>query len=98
MHTENVCLPELNSTLKAKKIINIKCGLTHSVAQSEENEWYLWGDNEFNQCLVYDNDSVLYPTKYDGRDLNENEIIVEIYVGYQETKVVVVSRVSELNT
>ena len=33
-------------------VIGIKCGMNYNVVKNKENEYYLWGHNNFNQCLV----------------------------------------------
>ena len=89
--------------MKDIKIIDIKCGGFHNVACSEDNEYYLWGSNDYNQCLVYDkdknndtnkneNECIKIPTKYDPKkDLNDKYEIVNIYPGHTETRIVTVS-------
>eukprot|EP01084_Bolivina_argentea_P062212 113743_1 len=43
--------PQPNPTLQHKNIIDIKCGVYHNLIKTKENEYYLWGGNDDNQCL-----------------------------------------------
>ena len=35
------------------KIVEIGCGDWHSYCKNENGEWFLWGMDEFNECLGY---------------------------------------------
>lgn len=97
-------VPESNVQLKDIKIIDVKCGGFHNVACSQDNEYYLWGSNDYRQCLIYnktdnekeerdesDNQCIKIPTKYDPKsDLDDKYEIVNIYPGHTETIVVTV--------
>eukprot|EP01084_Bolivina_argentea_P303722 524446_1 len=46
--------PKLIASLEGYKIRNIDCGDAHSYCMTFDGEHYLWGINEFNECLVFD--------------------------------------------
>lgn len=83
----NVIQPELNKTLSnTSKIIDIKCGLNHNVAKTIHYEFYLWGINDFNQCLICDEKRhfVEFPTKFKGIEGISDYLdykIIDIYPG-----------------
>lgn len=89
----NVIQPLLNKELSSFKVINIKCGLQHNVAKTVDYDFYLWGANDFNQCLVCDinENFVKIPSKYNGIDGISNWLdykIIDIYPGWKETRIV----------
>eukprot|EP01084_Bolivina_argentea_P161776 281582_1 len=95
---QRIDTPLMVNSLMHLQIKEIKCGGFHNVVCAEENSYYLWGDNEFNQCLVYhesdyidfsDGMTVGVPTKYNLSQDFENVEIVAIYPGEYETRVVV---------
>merc|ERR1712001_361096 len=54
--SRHVHSPEMNVVLKDDVIIDVKCGNNHSIARDQNNKYYLWGLNDFNQCLVYNDE------------------------------------------
>eukprot|EP01084_Bolivina_argentea_P095997 172559_1 len=89
---KNVEIPKVNKTLKNVTIVDIKCGYHHNVAKSITNEYYMWGDNDSNQCLIYDKkQNVSIPTNVsDALDVITDDFeIVTIYPGFRETRVIV---------
>eukprot|EP01083_Nonionella_stella_P159388 519893_1 len=82
--------PQLNVRLAEIKIVDVKCGAYHTVARSEENRYYLWGSNDFNQCLVDEEEEcITIPQEYnDAFFIERNQRIVAIYPGYNETRIV----------
>eukprot|EP01084_Bolivina_argentea_P049728 91452_1 len=69
-----------NNALKDEKIIDIKCGRYHNICKTEEANFYLWGSNFYNECLVEGGISVEIPTKYNGK-----LIVNDMYPGYNST-------------
>lgn len=90
---KSVDTPLLNDTLKDEEIVSVKCAYYHNVALSKDGDYYLWGNNGYKECLVYDKDTnyVKYPTKYEWtKDFDCNKYgIVEIYPGWHETRIIV---------
>lgn len=89
----NAFKPVLNETLKHETVTDVKCGFYHNVAQTDSNEYWLWGDNEDRQCLVFSDEDddeddehelVKIPTKYECADKE----IVAIYPGFYSTRIV----------
>ena len=62
----NVIKPQLNVILNESNINDIKCGSQHNVAKTDHHDFYLWGTNDFNQCLIVDENKhfVEIQTKY----------------------------------
>ena len=52
--TKDQCTPQIIEHLQDYKIIEIKCGFHHCYARSDKDDHWLWGDNQFNQCLTND--------------------------------------------
>ena len=94
--TQNVYLPQLNETLKLNniRVIDIKCGYQHNVIYTDKDDYWLWGDNEFNQCLVYDENikhvkiPMLYNCLGDIYKYFFPGEIVTIYPGWKETRII----------
>eukprot|EP00486_Rosalina_sp_Unknown_P012104 CAMPEP_0201589264 /NCGR_PEP_ID=MMETSP0190_2-20130828/164720_1 /ASSEMBLY_ACC=CAM_ASM_000263 /TAXON_ID=37353 /ORGANISM="Rosalina sp." /LENGTH=112 /DNA_ID=CAMNT_0048043077 /DNA_START=239 /DNA_END=574 /DNA_ORIENTATION=+ len=76
--------PQLNEYLKDENIIDIKAGYYHNVVKTDNNEFYLWGNNEDYECLVFDfeddedEEYVKIPTQF----TFENKEIIAIYPGF----------------
>eukprot|EP01083_Nonionella_stella_P085759 237904_1 len=92
-------VPQNIESLNGKNIKEIRCGYDHNVAKANKKvlyitkrEFYLWGNNQFNQCLVYvETDSVAFPTLYKAtQDFSSDSSvnILAIYPGYMETRVI----------
>lgn len=90
---KSIATPLLNETLRNEMIVNIKCAYYHNVALTKNDEYYLWGNNGYKQCLIYDEKTkyVKYPTKYEHtKDFDPKRYkIVAIYPGFHETRIVV---------
>eukprot|EP01084_Bolivina_argentea_P118712 210571_1 len=90
---DNVCHVnelQLNKILSSFNVIDIKCGSDHSMAKIDENKYFLWGSNDYNQCLVYDDniDKVSIPTKYNYANIKHGLSIIDMYLGWKQTIVV----------
>ena len=91
---QNVYLPKLNSTLIDKCVKEIKCGFNHNVAVTQDGEYYFWGHNRYNQCMVYEDDEkydkyIKTPRKWDyEKDIGPYRKILAVYPGWCETRVV----------
>eukprot|EP01084_Bolivina_argentea_P189962 326569_1 len=84
----NIATPKMNNILhNIDKVTNIKCGAFHNLVETQHNQWYLWGDNRNKQCLVHDDKKqfLKVPTKYEQNDIKQNESIVDMFPGYDET-------------
>ena len=69
--------------IRAEKIA---CGLYHCHVRCEGNKNYLWGDNDYNQCLVYDED-IKNVTKPHLIDFEDKEI-KDICLGDDNTTII----------
>ena len=62
------------------------------MVKTNENIFYLFGDNTFKQCLVFDDNVkfVTKPTRFpiSSKHPRKNVIIDAIHPGYKETRVV----------
>ena len=76
------------------KVIDIKSGAYHNVIWIEnkinEYEYYLWGQNDCNQCLVFNKGAyITRPTKYDYKThIGNNCKIIAIYPAFNATRIV----------
>ena len=52
--TENIQYPKQIATLGRYNVVKIRCGAYHSYAMSETGEHFMFGDNYYFQCLVFD--------------------------------------------
>eukprot|EP01084_Bolivina_argentea_P036354 67281_1 len=91
---KNVLLPELNQTLAEQIVTDIKCGYAHNIIKTKDNNYYLWGNNTYNQCL-YTTDSnppkyIKKPLLFDANYFGKETHIIDIYAGYYETRITVV--------
>ena len=89
----DVFKPEKRNEIDGK-VIDIKCGYEHNVVYCENDDYWLWGNNEYNQCLVYDEkeEYIKIPRKYDcANDIYKHFFpgeIVTIYPGWKETRII----------
>lgn len=89
----DVFVPEVRNEIDGNAI-DIKCGYEHNVVYCENGDYWLWGNNEFNQCLVYDENEkyIKIPRKYDcASDIYKHFFpgeIVTIYPGWKETRII----------
>mmetsp|Transcript_51878 Transcript_51878/g.85892 ORF Transcript_51878/g.85892 Transcript_51878/m.85892 type:complete len:600 (-) Transcript_51878:46-1845(-) len=73
--------------LPVKSVADIKCGDWHHMAKTTDNEYFLWGANDYQQCLVYDRNQteVALPTSYVPLSAFE---IVDMFLGWKQTIVI----------
>ena len=87
---ENVYIPDkITNNLD---IVDIKAGHYHNVLKTVDNKYYLFGWNQYNQCLVINDriNNVFKPTLFDDTMfVSLNMKIIQIYPGYKETRIVV---------
>ncbi|KAJ6252259.1 regulator of chromosome condensation [Anaeramoeba flamelloides] len=69
------------SKLKNVNILKISTGMRHTIALSEENVFYGWGDSVCGQLGIQKNDWIKLPKKFKKPKLEKNEIWT-IYSGY----------------
>ena len=50
-------IPGENTTLRrlGDKIVEVGCGDWHSCCKNENGEWFIWGWDQYNECLTYNN-------------------------------------------
>ena len=83
---ENVNTPKELIMFRDKSVEWIRCGLTHCCVKCDNDEFYLWGENDYNQCLVFDDElDQIYEPKL--AQLNGKRI-KDIFVGYDNTLVI----------
>lgn len=73
-------------------VTDMKCGAYHNVVCANGVDYYLWGDNAYNQCLVDEGPGgvVQEPTKFVHADkyIGSEYRIIAMYPGQSETRVV----------
>ena len=99
-HSYLLHIPQLNEALKGECIVDIKCGAFHNMAMNEKKDYFFWGSNKNNECLMsvdqntYDVRSlgheedfefVKVPTRY---KCDHGTSIIAVYLGYNCTKIV----------
>eukprot|EP00483_Globobulimina_turgida_P002629 UN02633 len=88
---ENIFVPKLNEELHNIDVKQVKCGFNHNVAITHDGEYYFWGHNRYNQCMVYNHSEkyVKKPTKWQyTNDIGQFRKIIAIYPGWCSTIVV----------
>eukprot|EP01083_Nonionella_stella_P081035 222996_1 len=76
----------MNQINKNYTFIGIKCGYNHNCVETNDHEYFLWGWNNKNQCCVFnDGNYVKKPTKFIANGIGR---VVEIYPGYDQTRVI----------
>ncbi len=84
--------PQLIEQLSSYKIIGIECGHRHSYAKSQCGLNWLFGSNEYNECITYDkrrkikdpfciNDII--------KELCNGKYVKSVSLGYYNTKIIV---------
>eukprot|EP01084_Bolivina_argentea_P036355 67283_1 len=91
---KNVLFPELNQTLAGQFVTDIKCGFRHNIIKTKDNKYYLWGYNEYNQCLYLSDANppkfIKKPLLFDSNYFGKDTEVIDIYAGWYETRVTVV--------
>ena len=94
---KNVNKPKLielfKREVKNKKVIDIGCGTWHSFAKNDRNEYYLWGSNVYQECILSEDDNrKIVKSPHCINDIVEMEtgfkIIKQISLGKHNTKLV----------
>ena len=85
------CNPTMISTLT--KVKKIKAGSEHSMAMTQDREFYFWGNNDKNQCLINTNGE---PVKVPTVAIDDKySRIQDVYLVYGGTQIVMSSNHSE---
>ena len=84
----------LVSSLEQQTVMDIRAGYWHNTVRTEENKYYLWGDNRYNQCLYMDKsteipDYIKQPLELDCSFMDADAEILDIHPGYTETRILV---------
>ena len=77
----------LKINVNSEEIIDFKCGGYHSIVKTINNEYYSYGTNRNNACLINTkNDHIWLPTKINLTDIHtkigNNKTIIDIIPGY----------------
>ena len=73
------------------KLSSVKCGRYHTIIKTINEEYYSFGNNDTNECLLMETDSheIMTPTKISIKDiqkkLNTNKCIIDIIPGCSQT-------------
>ena len=97
-NTKHVYTPKKIEALSHKKINSIKCGYSHNVVRTNDNEYYLWGHNGYHQCIINtDDDHIETPNRlHPAAFFNSDQEIIDIYPGFLSTQILLMSPVSVL--
>ena len=84
---DGICTPKELEMFRNCCVECIKCGSAHIYLRCDGDKHFLWGDNWYNECLVFDRkvNVVRIP-----RIIKiKNMVIKDVFVGYDNTKLVV---------
>ena len=80
----------MQSNKKKIKFVDIKSGRNHNFCKSELNEYYVCGNNDYNQCLMDTKGKCIKTlTKIIISDIANNLQILNVFPGFNETRLVV---------
>eukprot|EP01084_Bolivina_argentea_P016205 30344_1 len=89
----NVYVPKQIKCFSNYNIKSIQCGGYHSYICTQQNEYYLFGSNSCNACLVfgYEKNKITYPHLINDivTNGNENIKICSVHLGVDNTKVII---------
>ena len=64
----------------------IKCGAQHCYVRCNGDKHYLWGDNEYNECLVFDQGKIVQHARLiDIKGMS----VRDVFLGSDNTKIIV---------
>eukprot|EP01084_Bolivina_argentea_P200025 342114_1 len=96
----NYIKPQMIDSLKDEEIKWIKCGFSHSLACTMDDKYFIWGKNEYTECIVVHKDEVEEKSKKRiAKPFLINSLIEEqchgkaikdIFLGCENTKLLVV--------
>ena len=92
---ENIFIPKLIDSLKLYNIKKIKCGYNHSYVCTNDGNHYLFGNNEYNECIESGDNKVLTPYLINQQideninNGNDDKIIKDIYLGCETTIIMI---------
>eukprot|EP01083_Nonionella_stella_P182966 659842_1 len=85
--TGNIFDPKRIRVGENEKVESIKCGAYHNVLTTTTNKIFVWGWNDYNQCLVNDDKgNVLTPTLYTIPEMFKHRD-VQVIPGYLSTRI-----------
>eukprot|EP01083_Nonionella_stella_P113357 334164_1 len=91
--TEHIHTPQLIDCLREYDIENIECGALHSYCSTFDDEHFLWGSNEYNECLASDDDmeQVTIPNAIDAivEKETKGKTIHKVSMGWDNTIITV---------
>ena len=91
-YDKEVIIPSLVFMKDKHCVIEIDCGYDHSYCLTDDGLHFLFGGNEYNQCITYDGRQKVY-NPFGVNSIIEKAIghkeIKAIYLGYKNTKLVV---------
>eukprot|EP01083_Nonionella_stella_P092041 257498_1 len=88
--TRDIFEPKRIRVGENEKVESIKCGAYHNVLTTTTNKIFVWGLNDYNQCLVNDDKgNVLTPTLYTIPEMFKHRD-VQVIPGYRSTRIIAV--------
>jgi len=86
---KRIILPILvSNALSDKKIIDVRCGVYHTIALTNKRQLYCWGANNYGQCFQNVNqENIIVPklAKIDDKLLSKQQQIYKVFCGYYST-------------
>ena len=82
--------PTLIQSLKEYVIVDMKCGHGHSVVITECDKYFMFGTNQYGECLVGNKHETEYPVRVDNvlKEKYNIKSIIDIALGYCNTRLI----------
>ena len=91
-NTKSVLTPQMIEYLKEYVVVEIKCGYNMSYCKTECGKNYLWGSNDYKECLDFSTQNeVTLPNQIDEivKEECNNKTILKVFPGFCCTKILV---------
>ena len=86
---KRIILPILVESLSDKKIIDVRCGIYHTIALTNKRELYCWGANNYGQCFQNINqENIIIPKlakNIKDKLYQKQQQIYKVFCGYYST-------------
>eukprot|EP01083_Nonionella_stella_P026629 73346_1 len=88
---KRIILPIYVDALHHHKITDVRAGMYHTAALTNQGQLFCWGSNNYGQCFTPQKENVITPqiAQIDQIKNNKNLIIYRIFCGYYSTLVLV---------
>eukprot|EP01084_Bolivina_argentea_P207333 353753_1 len=91
VYSWDIGLPQIMKHFESFEIETIKCGYMHSYVKTKCNKHYMFGENKYNECLMFDGtERVTVPHRIDEIVYKKVKQMksMEVFLGYNSTVIV----------